>query len=73
MLDLPTPFVGTCWGHAMSKVTQYATNDNKVCGGLVREASLKLSQSKLQTTIMWTKKLGRGGKEWREACMDVQF
>ncbi len=20
MLDLPTPFIGTCWGHTMSKV-----------------------------------------------------
>ncbi len=35
MLDLPTPFVGTCWGHALSKATQYATNDNKVYGGLL--------------------------------------
>jgi hypothetical protein len=37
MLDLPTPCVGTCLGHAMSKVAQYATNDNKVYGGLLRK------------------------------------
>jgi hypothetical protein len=54
MLDLPTPFARTCWGHVMSKVTQYATNDSKVCGGL-REANLKSTQSKLQTIITWTK------------------
>jgi hypothetical protein len=35
MLDPPTPFARTCWGHAMSKTTQYATNDNKVYGGLL--------------------------------------
>jgi hypothetical protein len=45
MLDLPTPFLGTCWGHVMSKTAQYATDDSKVCRSL-REASLKLAQSK---------------------------
>jgi hypothetical protein len=35
MLDLPTPFARTCWGHVMSKTAQYATNDNKVYGGLL--------------------------------------
>jgi hypothetical protein len=29
-LRLTTHFVGACWGHAMSKCCQYATNDNKV-------------------------------------------
>jgi hypothetical protein len=29
-LGLQTPFVVSCWGHAMSKCTQYATNDAKV-------------------------------------------
>jgi hypothetical protein len=29
-LGLQTPFVGSCWGHAMSKCVQYATNDTKV-------------------------------------------
>jgi hypothetical protein len=27
ILSLQTPFVGSCWGHAMSKCTQYATDD----------------------------------------------
>jgi hypothetical protein len=29
-LSLQTPFVGSCWGHAMSKCIQYATDDAKV-------------------------------------------
>jgi hypothetical protein len=28
--QLACPFVGSCFGHAMSKVAQYATNKNKV-------------------------------------------
>ncbi len=39
MLDLPTPFAGTCWGHVMSKAASYATNDSKVYGGLREEAT----------------------------------
>jgi hypothetical protein len=27
-LDLFTPFIWTCWGHAMFKNCQYATNDS---------------------------------------------
>jgi hypothetical protein len=33
-LGLLAPFVGSCWGHAMSKCCQYATNDSKICVGL---------------------------------------
>ncbi len=33
-LGLQTPFVGSCWGHIMSKCTQYATDDAKVSTGL---------------------------------------
>jgi hypothetical protein len=42
MLDLPTPFPRTCWGHVMSKIAQYAVDDSKVCG-VLRETSLKLA------------------------------
>ncbi len=31
LLELLTPFVGACWGHAMSKCCQYPTNDSKLC------------------------------------------
>ncbi len=34
VLGLFTPFVGTCWGHAMFKCCQYAANDYVVCVGL---------------------------------------
>jgi hypothetical protein len=34
ILGLSTLFVGSCWGHAMSKCCQYATNDSKICVGL---------------------------------------
>jgi hypothetical protein len=30
-LQLACPFVGSCFGHAMLKVAQYATNDSKMC------------------------------------------
>ncbi len=29
-LNLPQPFNGTYFGHAMSKAVQYATNDDKI-------------------------------------------
>jgi hypothetical protein len=34
VLGLTTPFVGACWGHAMFKCCQYATNDSKICVGI---------------------------------------
>jgi hypothetical protein len=42
--------VGSCWGHAMSKCVQYATNDAKVSTGLTF-VSIKEAQSILQKTI----------------------
>jgi formate-dependent nitrite reductase membrane component NrfD len=35
-LQLPCPFVGFCFGHAMSKVTQYAIDDVKMCFGFIQ-------------------------------------
>jgi hypothetical protein len=35
--------------------------------------SLKFVQTKLQATITYTKKLEKGYKERKEACLDVQF
>jgi hypothetical protein len=29
-LSLPIPFDGACFGHAISKATQYGTNDDKI-------------------------------------------
>jgi hypothetical protein len=35
-LQLPCPFVGFCFGHAMSKVAQYATDDVKMYFGFIK-------------------------------------
>jgi hypothetical protein len=35
--------------------------------------SLTFVQTKLQATITCTEQLGKGYKEWKEACLDVQF
>jgi hypothetical protein len=45
-LWLACPFVGSCFGHAMSKVAQYATNDTKMCVKFL-EVSLKEVHSSL--------------------------
>ncbi len=39
-------FVGSCFGHAMSKACQYAFDDSKVCVGFL-EISLKNVQTSL--------------------------
>jgi hypothetical protein len=39
-LQLTCPFVGSCFGHAMLMVTQYAIDDTKVCASLSK-VSLK--------------------------------
>ncbi len=59
VLGLTTPFVGACWGHAMSKCCQYAIDDFKVCVSLT-SISIKEAQSILQKTFTWTKKSGKG-------------
>jgi hypothetical protein len=59
VLGLSTPFVGSCWGHAMSKWCQYAIDDSKVCVNLPF-FSIKETQSILEKTITWTKKSGKG-------------
>jgi hypothetical protein len=59
ILGMLTLFVGACWGHAMSKCCQYATNDTKVCASVIL-ISIKLAQFVLQKTIISTKKSGKG-------------
>jgi hypothetical protein len=34
VLELENPYLGVCFGHMMSKVCQYATNENVVCQGM---------------------------------------
>ncbi len=45
-LKLVSPFLGLCFGHAMFKATQYATNDSKVCVGMIK-VNLKKAQATL--------------------------
>jgi hypothetical protein len=59
IIGMLTPFVGVCWGHAMSKCCQYATDDTKVCAGLIL-ISIKLTQFVLQKTIILTQKSCKG-------------
>jgi hypothetical protein len=50
LLKLTTPFIGSCWGHAMYKCCQYATDDIKMSIGLT-SISIKECQSILYNTI----------------------
>jgi hypothetical protein len=43
-LLLPQPYAISCYGHAMSKCCQYATNALKVCDGM-KDISIKEAQS----------------------------
>ncbi len=63
-LQLISPFLGSCFGHAMSKACQYAYDDSKVCAVFL-EVSLKNVQTSLQNTIIGQKNLGRGNKSER--------
>jgi hypothetical protein len=46
VLGLFTPFVGTCWGHAMFKCCQYVANDSNVCVGLTSIFKQKINFAK---------------------------
>jgi len=58
-LKLVSPFIGSCFHHVMSKATQYAIDDTKVCASMM-EVSLKQAQATLQKTITWVKKYVKG-------------
>jgi hypothetical protein len=64
---LVSPFIGSCFGHAMSKAAQYATNETEVCVGMT-EVNLKQAQATLQQTITWMKKSAKGLWEWKYFC-----
>ncbi len=53
-LNLPQPFNGTYFGHALSKAVQYATNDNKIFKDLVL-INVKSTQTSFQSCITWPK------------------
>ena len=56
----------------MSKAAQYDIDDSKIYVGLCF-VSLKTAQATLQKIITWTKKSRKGGREWKEACIDAQL
>ncbi len=56
-LQLPCPFVGSNFGHAISKATRYAIDDVKACSRFT-EVSLKGAQTSLQKKT-WIKNFGK--------------
>jgi hypothetical protein len=53
-LNILKIYKGTCFGHAMSKACQYATNYEKVSMGL-KNVNVKEAYNGLQKTNTWTK------------------
>jgi hypothetical protein len=56
-LNLLAPLNGACFGHVMSKTTQYVINDDKVAKDF-GPISVKSMQTSLQACITWPKKFG---------------
>jgi len=54
-LSLFVPFDGACFGHVMSKATQYTTNDDKISKDDI-PINVKVAQTSLQSCITWPKK-----------------
>jgi hypothetical protein len=72
-LQLTCMFVGSCFGHGMSKATQYATIDINICVDFL-EVNLKDTQSSLQKSLCGPKNLRWGGRSgsnlvWLQCCM----
>jgi hypothetical protein len=70
LLQLPSPFSGTCFGYAISNACQHAINDIKLVVGM-KEVNVAKAQNALQKTITWTKKLSKGRQEGELACKEV--
>jgi hypothetical protein len=68
---LSIPFVGLCDGHVMSKVTQYAIEDAKICQGFSK-VSLKVVQASLQKLLGGPKNQGRGGRNGKNVISAIK-
>jgi hypothetical protein len=68
-LKLNHVYEGTCFGHVMSKVCQYATYNDKVFKGLL-QVNMKIAQTTLQKIITWIKKFDKNRQEWGKACIE---
>jgi hypothetical protein len=59
--QLACPFVKSCFGHAMSKATQYAIDDSKICVGFskvnLKEVQWVQSQSNEPQTMSDDRKI----------------
>ncbi|KAG0584835.1 hypothetical protein M758_3G242300 [Ceratodon purpureus] len=66
------PFIGTCFGHALTKCCQHATDDSKVCAGL-KAVNLKDAQASLQKFITSIQHSRKGRQEWAKACAEKQL
>jgi hypothetical protein len=53
-LNLPVHFDDVCFGHVLSKVAQYVTNDDKISKELM-PISMKFAQLSFQSCITWSK------------------
>jgi hypothetical protein len=63
------PFDDSYLGHALSKVCQYATIDEKVAIGLI-STFIKAIQSIIQKYITWPKKSDKGKQAWEKTCIE---
>jgi hypothetical protein len=67
-LGLLEPFHATCFGHALSKVCQYVTLDEKMFTG-PRLVSIQATQSSMQKCITWPKKSNKRMQAWDKTCI----
>jgi len=64
VLGLTTPFVGSCWGHAMFKCCQHAIDDFKIC--------VNLAFISIEENNPFCKNLSHGPKEWEHVTRVAQ-
>lgn len=55
VLGLDFPYVGSCFGHAMSEACKYGTSKKNIYPTM-KLVSLKRMQARLRSCITWTKK-----------------
>jgi hypothetical protein len=71
VLKLETPFSSTCFGHVMSKVCQYATNEKKVCQ-CMKEVYLNDAQS-FKNSSFGQRNQAKGGKNGKSHVLKLIY
>jgi hypothetical protein len=69
-MGLLEPIDGLCFGHALSKVCQYATTNKNMFTNLSYTSIKRCSKCHLEMYYM-TQKMGKGCQAWDKACMDT--